>query len=119
MSFSLRLNSEPEIERSIRDAWRMGLLAAAISFTLTLIYASGPGFAHVAIWAWLDVLLLVGLSFGVRAGYRSSAVLLFVYYLVSKLFFWVGESAFIGVPLALFFAYYFWKGIQGTYSLQR
>ena len=95
----------------------MGLLAAAISFTLTLIYASGPGFEHVAVWAWIDIVLLIGLSYGVKAGYRTSAVLLFGYYFVSKLVFWVGESAFIGVPLALFFAYFFWKGIRGTYSL--
>ncbi|MCA9982649.1 MAG: hypothetical protein KDE09_04095 [Anaerolineales bacterium] len=116
MSFSLRLNSEQEANRGLRDAWRMGLLAAAISLTLTIVYASGPGLAHVDPWAWLDVVILVVLSFAVRQGSRVGAVLLLLYYLVSKIVFWVDEHAFIGVPLAIFFVYFFWQGVRAAFT---
>ena len=116
MSFSLRLNSEQEVERGLRDAWRMGLLAAAISFTLTIVYASGAGLARVALWSWLDVAILVLLSFTVRQGSRIGAILLLAYYLVSKIVFWVDEHAFIGVPLAIFFVYFFWQGVRAAFT---
>ena len=103
-----------DANKAIRDAWIAGLITIVVTIALTLIYASGGGFAHVTLWNWIDIFLLMGLSYGIYRKSSLSATLMLVYYLGSKIILWADESAFIGVPIALIFAYFFWRGIQGT-----
>ncbi len=103
-----------DANKAIKDAWVAGLITVIATIALTFIYASGPGFAHVALWNWVDILVLAGLSYGIYRKSSLCAAIMLVYYLGSKAILWTDERAFIGVPIALIFAYFFWRGIQGT-----
>ena len=106
-----------EAERAVRDAGIVGILAVGITIALTLIYASGAGIAHVDLWNVLDIVILSGLTWAIFSRYRYSAALMLVYYLAGKMVFWWNEQAFIGLPIALIFAYFFWRGDRGLAAL--
>lgn len=103
-----------EANKAIKDAWVAGMIAVIVTIALTLIYSTGAGFSHITLWNWIDIFVLAGLSYGIYRKSSLCAVLLLVYYLGSKVILWTDERAFIGVPIALIFAYFFWRGVQGT-----
>ena len=108
----------PEIaKRAVRDATIMGVLALAVSLALTLVYASGAGWAHVDLFNWIELIVLAALSLGIWRGSRVAAVSMLLFFVGTKLFFWVDEQAFIGVPIALVMAWFFWRGVRGTFAL--
>ena len=108
-----------DAERATKDAAVVGLLALGISVILTFVYASGAGFGHVSLWNWLDLAILGGLTFGIYKQNRTAALTMLIYFLGSKLVFWVGEQALIGVPIALILAYFFWRGYQGATAIAK
>ena len=103
-----------EANKAIKDGWVAGVLTVLITVALTLIYASGAGLTRIDLWNVVDIVLLSALSYGIYRRSRICAVMMLVYYLGSKVVLWVDERAFIGVPLALIFAYFFWQAIRGT-----
>ena len=106
--------TKQEAERAVKDAFYFGLVALGISLLLTLIYATGAGLAHVAWWSWLDLAILGGLSWGIYRRNQIAAASMLIYFVGSKLIFWVGEQALIGVPVAFIIAYFFWRGYCGA-----
>lgn len=106
-----------EATKAVRDAARAGLLAFVISLLLTAVYVTGTGLAHLAPLNWVELIALPVLSFGIARQSRAAAVLMFAYYLGSKIWLWYDERVLIGVPLALLFSYFFWRGMRGTFVL--
>lgn len=104
---------------SIRIAWKMALVSIFITIMLTLVYASGGSFAQVDWWNWLDIVLMLALAYGVFKKNRASAVTLFVYYVVGKIYVWIVYGVFLGIPIAAVFAYFFFRGIQGVFAYHR
>ncbi|MCB8942730.1 MAG: hypothetical protein H6658_03025 [Ardenticatenaceae bacterium] len=103
-----------EANKAIKDAWVAGVLTVIITLTLTFIYATGAGITHLALWNVIDIFVLAALSYGIYRKSSLSAIIMLVYYLGSKIVLWADERAFIGVPIALIFAYFFWRGVLGT-----
>ncbi|MCA9920414.1 MAG: hypothetical protein KC445_20805 [Anaerolineales bacterium] len=104
---------------SIRIAWKMSLVSILITVMLTLVYVSGGTLAMVDWWNWLDIVLMLALTYGVYKKHRASAVTLFAYYVVSKIYFWIFYGVLLGVPIAAVFAYFFFRGIQGVFAYHR
>jgi hypothetical protein len=109
--------SEKEATRAIHDAAIAGWITVGLDALLTLIYATGAGFAHIAWLNWLHFPLMIGLIWSMQQRSRLAAVVLLVYYFASKLVLWVDEKALIGLPIALLFGYFFWRGVRGVYAL--
>lgn len=108
-----------QAEKAMKDAVTVGVIAIVVTMMLTLIYASGAGLAHIDPWNIVDLLLLAGLTYGVYRKNRFCAIAMPIYYLSVKTVLWVGERAFIGVPLALIFAYFFVRGAQGAWAYHK
>lgn len=104
---------------AIRTAWKMSLVSIGVTIALTLVYASGGSLADVDWWNWLDIALMLALTFGVYKKHRASAVTLFAYYVVSKIYVWIIYGVLLGVPIAAIFAYFFFRGIQGVIAYHR
>ena len=102
-----------------RIAWKMSLVSIGVTIALTLVYASGGTFAQVDWWNWVDIVLMLALTYGVYKKHRASAVTLFVYYVVGKIYIWIFSGAIIGLPIAAIFAYFFFRGIQGVFAYHR
>ena len=101
-----------QAEKAIKDAVVAGIITIVVTVMLTLVYASGAGLAHIDPWNIADLLIMGLLVYGVHRKNRFAAIILPIYYLSVKTVLWVGEHAFIGVPLALIFAYFFVRGAQ-------
>lgn len=104
---------------AIRTAWKMSLISIGVTAALTLVYASGGTLAQIDWWNWVDIVLMLALTFGVYKKHRASAVTLFVYYVVGKIYIWIFSGAIIGLPIAAIFAYFFFRGIQGVFTYHR
>lgn len=104
---------------AIRIAWKMSLVSIFVTIMLTLVYASGGSFAQVDWWNWVDIVLMLALTYGVYKKNRASAVTLFAYYVVGKIYIWIIYGVFLGVPIAAVFAYFFFRGIQGALAYHR
>ena len=104
---------------AIRIAWKMSLVSIGVTIALTLVYASGGSLADVDWWNWIDIFLMLALTFGVYKKHRASAITLFAYYVVSKIYVWIIYGVFLGVPIAAVFAYFFLRGIQGVFAYHR
>ena len=100
---------------AIRLAWKMSLVSILVTILLTIVYASGGTLATIDWWNWVDIVLMLALTYGVYKKHRASAVTLFVYYVVGKIYIWIFSGAIIGLPIAVVFAYFFFRGIQGVF----
>ncbi len=108
-----------EAKTAIRIAWKMSLISVGVTVSLTFIYATGGTLAMVDWWNWVDIVLMLALTYGLYKKHRASAVTLFVYYVVGKIYVWIFFGVFIGIPIAAIFAYFFFRGIQGVFAYHR
>ena len=66
-------------------------------------------------WIILDLILIFGLGYGIRKNSNICAILMFGYFLLSKLFqLFSGQFPPTAAPLAGIIFYYLWQGIVGT-----
>lgn len=111
--------NQVQAEKGMKDAVITGVIAIVVTAMLTLIYASGAGLSHIDPWNIADLLIMAGLTYGIYRKNRFCAGAMPFYYLSVKTVLWVGERAFIGVPLALIFAYFFVRGAQGAWAYHK
>jgi hypothetical protein len=94
-------------------------IAAIISGIITTILALLE-IAGMDRWNLLDAAFTFSLAIGIIKNNRACAVILFIYWIISKLMQVVSsEINFIWLIVAIIFAVYYWKGIVGTFTLQR
>ena len=108
-------------EKPIRNACIAGIISGVLTLIVTLICAAGvkiPGL-DFDLWNLLDVLLIFGLTFGIARKNRVCAILMFVYFVGSKLLMWQESGSVAGLPMAIIFGYYFFQGILGTFAYQK
>jgi hypothetical protein len=93
------------------------IVAGTISGTLTLIL-SLANIGGLNSFNLIDVAIAYGLSYGIYRKSRVCAVLLFAYFVLSKLE-QISTGNFTGWPIALIFAYCFFLGIWGTFTFHK
>jgi hypothetical protein len=109
-----------ETLKRIRNGW----VAAMVCGSITLIFVLLSGVVKeisqlVDNWALVDVALIFGMAFGIRAKSRTAATLMFVYYLGSKLYTWHSTGRLGGVYIAGVFIYYFYRAMMATFEYHR
>ena len=100
-------------KKSIRNACIAGTISGVLTLLVTLISASGvdiPGL-DFDLWNLFDVLLIFGLTFGIYKKNRVCAVLMFVYFVGSKVLMWKESGSVSGLSMAALFGYFFLQGI--------
>ncbi len=96
----------------IKAAWIAGTISGAITLLLTFSL-NIPGL-------FIDVFLTFGLSFGIYKKSRVCAVIIFVYFIFSKLVLWESlKGNPIGLIVSIVFVYFFWQGVQGTFAYHK
>lgn len=104
-------------------ATRNGAIAALISATFTvaivLIAIASDSGGKLALWndPWnfLDVILILGCAYGMYRKSRTAALLIFFYFIVSKIFIFMETQSFRGIGMALIFLYFYGKAAQGAF----
>ena len=110
-----------------RKASKAGATAAFISGGLTTAVvaiamatnAKGP----LGLWndpaMFFDILLILGCGIGMLRYSRSAAIVVTVYFILSKVVVGLETGKFTGIGIALVFLYYFGRAIQGTFVYHR
>lgn len=111
------------IAKKIKNAWMAGLVSAGITLVYILIAViGGTVIAGIDAWAFIDIAIILGLTYGVYRKSRVCAILVLVFFVVNKVVMWSSAGTLSGVPLALVFMWFFGQGIVGTiqyHKLQR
>jgi hypothetical protein len=108
------------IAKKIRNAWICGLISAGVTIVFILIAVfGGKNFAGIDAWSIGDVVLILGLTYGIYRKSRTCAVLLFAYFVLSKILMWSASGKPDGLLLALVFMWYYAQGIAGTFAYHK
>jgi len=109
-----------EILKKIRNAWIAAVVSGCVTLAVILLSISGVvnlfGFSA---WELIDVALVFGLAFGIYKKNRICAVVMLVYFIASKIFLISLTGKLTGVPMAVFFGYFFWQGVSGTFAYHK
>ena len=109
----------PEVLQKIRNAWIACLISLAMTLLLTVIAISGSSIAGYSAWQLLDVALVAGLAFGIYRKSRACAVVMFIYFLISKILVVVETGQASGLVMGVVFLYFYWQGVVGTFAYHR
>ena len=105
--------------KHIKHAWVAGVVSGSMTLLLIAIAASGSTVvAELGVdwWSLIDVVAIFGLSLGIYKKSRICSLLMFVYFVGSKIILWATMGNVRGVPLAILFGYFFFQGIRATFA---
>ena len=108
-----------EVLKKIKHAWTAGLISAALTFLVTLLAIFGVKIMEIDAWQLLDVALILGLAYGIYRKSRVYAVLMFAYFLISKIIMIAQTGKPNGIVMAIIFLYYYAQGISGTFAYHK
>lgn len=104
-----------EILGKIKGAWVAALISASITLVFILVAISGTKIFNFDAWALFDVLLMLGLAFGIYKKSRACAVLMLSYFIFSKISLLAAGAPVSSLPMAVIFLYFYWQGVVGTF----
>jgi serine/threonine-protein kinase len=104
--------------KKIRNAWIAGLISTVVTLVFTLLAVAGKKIAGVTPWQFVDVAILIGLTFGIYRKSRTCATVMLVYFVISKIMLFA-EGQRGGLVMAFVFFYFYAQGIQGTFAYHR
>ena len=109
----------------IRNAWIAGVAAAVLTFIVGLVAANGTSMVEgmdtktLQLSGYVDVTILLALSYGIFKRIRGCAIAMFAYFFLSKLYQFsvsgIGSNP-AGVLVALGLTYVFFQGVRGTWA---
>ncbi|MEW6737653.1 MAG: hypothetical protein AB1489_40610 [Acidobacteriota bacterium] len=109
--------------KAIKDARIAGIVLgiATLGFALILDFIATDLTEDVGLdlWVIVDVALIFGLTYGIHRKNRACAVIMFLYYVCSKLFLIATSGRVAGLVPAIFFSYAFYQGIRGTFAYHK
>ena len=108
-----------EILKKIKHAWVAAVISGCITLVATLVAMSGTDILGFSAWELIDVALIFGLAFGIYRKSRACAVIMFVYFIASKILIMMETGRATGIFMAIIFGYYFWQGIAGTFAYHK
>ncbi|WP_432727239.1 hypothetical protein [Variovorax sp. W6] len=108
------------ILRKIRNAWIAGLVSAAVTLVFVLIAVAGTSLIGMSAYQLLDVVLILGLAFGIYKKSRICAVLMLAYFVWAKVvLIRLGHANGTGLVMAAVFFYFYLQGVIGTFAYHR
>lgn len=105
--------------QKIKGAWVAAIISGSITLLVTLVALSGTSMMGFDAWNMLDVVLIFGLAFGIYRKSRTCAVLMFVYFVLSKIVLIGQTGQASGAVLGLVFLYFFGRGVLGTFEFHK
>lgn len=108
-----------DIQNRIKGAWVAGIISGCMTLAITLLAIGGTSVLGFNAWNFVDVALISGLTFGIYRNSRTCAVLMLVYFVVSKIMIMVDGGSSSGIVMSLVFIYYFGRGVMGTFAYHK
>lgn len=108
-----------DIAKKIKGAWVAGCISGVMTLALTLFVMAGNAALGFSVWSLLDVVMIFGLAFGIYKKSRICAVVMLLYFVVSKVVLMMESPAASGLLVSLVFLYYYAQGVAGTFAFHR
>jgi serine/threonine-protein kinase len=105
--------------KDIKNAWMAAIFSGVMTLIITAMAISGNRYLSFSAFNLLDVFLLFGLACGIYKKSRTCAVIIFVYFLLSKYDLYKEAGSVQGLPVALALAYFYFRGILGTFNYHK
>ena len=105
-----------EILKKIRYAWIAATVSAGITLLITVGAMLGESILGFSAWNLLDVVLILGLAFGIYMKSRVCAVIMLIYFIASKIILMVEAGQPSGLLMTLAFGYLYAQGVFGTFA---
>lgn len=67
----------------------------------------------------IDVFMIFGCAIGLLRYSRAAALIIFVYFILSKIYIAAETGAITGIPVGLIFVYFYGKAVQGTFTYHK
>jgi serine/threonine-protein kinase len=109
----------PAILKKIKSAWMAGIVSGCMTLLITLLAASGTKVLGFDAWNFVDVALIAGLTFGIYRKSRVCAVLMLIYFAISKIMIALDGGKASGIGLSLVFLYFYAQGVVGTFAYHK
>jgi len=106
-------------EKAIKGAWIAGVISGSITLLVAVLALVGVRIFNFSAWTFIDVALVFGLAYGIYRKNRVCAVIMFVYFVISKIYMMFTVGGLAGLPLAILFSYFFFQGIRGTFAYHK
>jgi hypothetical protein len=110
-----------EANKRIKEAWIAGVISGTLTLIMIGVAMFGMNIFNLNIRSLVDVFLIYGLSFGIYRKSRTCAILMLVYFVISKGLMYIENPRMIGSGLivAIGFGYCFYRGITGTFAYHK
>ena len=108
-----------EALKDIKNASVAGVVSGFLTLAVTLYAMLGYKYLSFDAFSLIDVAFTFGLAFGIYKKNRACAIVMLVYFLLSKYMILSESGSLSSIPLSLVFIYYYYKGLIGTFNYQK
>lgn len=106
-----------ETLKKIEQGWQAALVCGGFTLFGVILAFMIPSLSSIlSPWALVDVALIAGLAFGIRAKSRVAATLMFFYFLAAKIYIMYETGRPAGIGMAVVFGYYFFRAMTATFE---
>lgn len=109
--------------KRIKIGWISGLISGSLTLLFTLLATEGmyylEGHEDMNILYLLDVFLIFGLSFGMWRKSRACATIMFIYFVISKIWFYAENGIGSESVFGIFYCYLYFLAVLGTFSYHK
>ena len=105
--------------KSIKIAYWTAIFSGSFTLIASVVAGFGYSFARMSIWGLSDAFLIFGMSFGIYKKSRVCAVIMFIYWIASKLLSFTEKGHLAGIGIAILFGYFFFQGVRGTFAYHK
>ncbi len=109
----------PDVLRNIRNAWVAALVSGIITLLAAVAALLSVKISIFSGWMLFDAAFIFGLAYGIYRKSRACAVVLTVYFVISKIMIFTSGATTVGGIVAAIFLYFYARGIEGTYKYQK
>jgi hypothetical protein len=104
-----------DIAKDIRNGVIAGCISGGLTLIVTLMTMGSTEIMGLSVWSLIDVALIFGLTFGIYRKSRVAAILMLVYFVISKILQIADTGKASGLLLAIAFVYCYARAVMATF----
>lgn len=105
-----------DVLKKIKTAWIAAVVSGSLTLVFTLVALMGNSVMGITGANFIDVVLIFGLAYGIYRKSRTCAVIMLVYFVISKILQMAQAGAPNGIILAIVFTIFYVQGVIGTFK---
>ncbi|MBU5485739.1 hypothetical protein KQI86_15570 [Clostridium sp. MSJ-11] len=106
---------EQKALNSIKNAWMWATFSSSVMFILFILSQVGLMDVYMNYLIIIDILMVLGLAFGVYKKSRVCAILLFIYFIIDKIIMIISQGRVTGTVWLIIAGGIYIQGIRGTF----